>query len=123
MSEFGKKQWLIPDLYLPEKTSPNGDYLSHEAICVVNVSDQDCEIEVDFIYADRDPILGYKTVCPSMRTNHIRLDNVKVNGEPLPKGVGYAAYVRCSVPAVVQYTRVDTTQSDLALMTTIAYGA
>ena len=120
MNSFGKKQWLIPDMFWPVKD--NGDYLSHEGICVVNASDVDCEIDIEFLYADRDPICGYKAVCPAKRTNHIRTDEIIVNGEHLPKGVGYAAVLRCSVPVVVQYTRVDTTQSELSLMTTMAYG-
>ena len=120
MSELGKKQWLIPDMFWP--MADRGEYLIHEGICVVNANKEDCEIEIDFIYADRDPICGYKTVCPGMRTNHIRTDDVIVNGEHLPRGAAYAAVLRCSVPVVVQYTRVDTTQSDLALMTTMAYG-
>ena len=120
MSEFGKKQWLIPDMCWP--AADNGVYLSHEGICVVNLNDEDCEIEIDFLYSDRDPICGFKAVCPAMRTNHIRSDEIRVNGEPLPRGVGYAAVLRCSVPVVVQYTRGDTTQSELSLMTTMAYG-
>jgi len=119
MSEFGKKQWLIPDMFWPVKDQ--GEYLAHEGICVVNANDEDCEIEIDFIYTDRDPIRGFKTVCPAWRTNHIRTDEICVNGEPLPRGVGYAAIVRCSVPAAVQYTRVDVTQPALTLMTTMAY--
>lgn len=117
---IGKKQWVIPDMCWPAKDV--GEYLSHEGICIVNPSDRDCELEIDFLFADRDPILNYKALCPAMRTNHIRTDEVVINGQHLPRGVAYAAVIRCSVPVVVQYTRVDTTQSELALMTTMAYG-
>ena len=120
MSELGKKQWIIPDMFWPVKD--NCEYQSHEGICVVNANNEDCEVEIDFLYADRDPICGYKTVCKGMRTNHIRTDEVMANGEHLPRGTAYAAVIRCSVPVVVQYTRVDTTQSELSLMTTMAYG-
>ena len=120
MSEFGKKEWLIPDMCWPARDF--GDYLSHEGICVVNVTDEDCEILIDFYYSDREPIIGYKAECGARRTNHIRTDEIIVNGEHLPRGVGYAAMLHCSVPVVVQYTRVDTTQSELSLMTTMAYG-
>ena len=119
MAEFGKKQWLIPDMFWPVKDQ--GEYQAHEGICVVNANDEDCEIEIDFIYSDRDPIRGYKTVCPAWRTIHIRTDEVFINHHPIPRGVGYAAVVRCSVPVAVQYTRVDVTQPALALMTTMAF--
>ena len=95
MSELGKKQWIIPDMFWPVKD--NGEYQSHEGICVVNANNEDCEVEIDFLYADRDPICGYKTVCKGMRTNHIRTDEVMANGEHLPRGTAYAAVIRCSV--------------------------
>ena len=120
MGDFGKKTWLIPDMYWPK--TDQGEYAAHEGICVVNPNDEDCEIEIDFLYSDRDPIRGYKTVCPAWRTIHIRTDEININNfGPLPRGVGYAVIIRCSVPAAVQYTRVDVTQPALALMTTMAF--
>ena len=119
MEGLGKKTWLIPDMFWPIKD--NGDYVAHEGICVVNPNDEDCEIEMDFLYTDMDPVRGYKTICPSWRTVNIRTDEININGQGLARGVGYAAIVRCSVPVAVQYTRVDVTQPELALMTTMAF--
>jgi hypothetical protein len=121
MKAIGKTTWLIPDMYWPEITSP-GHYVSHEAICVLNTSDDDCFITLDLYYEDREPVLGLQECCKAKRTRHIRLDKLRdASGAPLPMGVAYAAVVNCSVPVVVQYTRVDTTQSENSIMTTIAY--
>lgn len=124
MKAIGKTQWLIPDMYWPEITS-DGHYVSHESICVLNTSGLDCEIRIDLYFEDRPPVLGVASSCAAQRTHHIRMDKLKnIDGsETVPKGVPYAAVVCASVPIVVQYTRVDTTQCENTLMTSMAYPA
>ncbi len=57
-----------------------------------------------------------------MRTNHIRLDLIKNNeGKSIPMGVPYAAMVKSDQPIIVQYSRLDTTQAEIGLMTTMAH--
>jgi hypothetical protein len=121
MEPAGKKTWYIPDMYWPEVSAP-GDYVSHETICVLNTSGDACNIDIVFYYEDREPAKGYHAVCGPERTLHIRIDRLlDESGNRVPRGVPYAAVVRCSTPAVVQYTRVDTTQPALALASAIAY--
>lgn len=118
---LGKTTWLLPDMFWPTVT--HGDsYVSHEAVCVLNVGNADAKVTLTLFYEDREPVEGFCVVCPAMRTTHIRMDMLKdAKGEPVPRGVGYAARVTSDVPVVVQYTRVDTTQPELALMTAMAY--
>lgn len=119
---IGKTTWLIPDLYLPESTSTK-PYAGHESICVVNPNEEDCEIQCRFYFADRDPAEGFYFHCPANRSVHVKVNELSgKEGETIPLGVPYAAMLVCSVPIVVQCTRVDTTQENLALMTTIGYG-
>ncbi len=121
MKRAGKKVWLIPDMYWPEVTSP-GQYVSHESICVLNTSDRECRVSITLYYEDREPIEGLYAVCPAKRTAHIRMDQLRDgSGGTILRGVPYASLLQCSIPVVVQYTRVDTTQSENALMTTMAY--
>ena len=112
----GKIQWLIPDMYWPEITTP-GHYVSHEAICVLNTGDVDAQMTVTFYFEDREPIVTAGLSCAARRTNHIRMDKLAV----VPAGVPYAALVESNVPIVVQYSRLDTTQANNGLITTIAY--
>lgn len=116
----GKCEWLIPDAFYPVKD--NGDYVSHEAICVLNTGDSDADIEFTLYFEDREPVKGFKAVCKARRTHHVRMDRIKdENGNTVPRGVPYAVYVKSSVPVVVQYSRCDTTQSELAFMGVMAY--
>jgi hypothetical protein len=43
--------------------------------------------------------------------------------EPIPRDTGYASVFESDVPIVVQHTRLDSRQSENALLTTIAYGS
>ena len=122
MKEYGKKTWLIPDCYL-NSVSKN-ENLSHEAFCVINTTSRDAKIDLTFFYEDREPVTGYNAVCPAMRTHHIRLDKMKdANGTMIPRDLPYAALIESSEPIVVQYSRLDTSAKEMALMTTIAYSA
>ena len=115
------KEWLIPDMYWPADTAP-GVYESHEAICVLNPGNEACNVYITLYYEDREPVELPVQRCGARRTAHIRMDRVlTAEGEHIARGTGYAAVIRCSVPASVQYTRVDTTQAANALMTTMAH--
>lgn len=118
---YGKTEWLIPDCYWPEITT-GGHYVSHEAICVLNTSDEDAVIDLTLYFEDREPITGFQAKCGARRTHHIRLDKiVDANGQHIPIGTPYALLAVSNVPIVSQYSRLDTTQVNESLMTTIAY--
>ncbi len=117
---YGKKTWLIPDAFL-NSVSKNSS-VSHEAICVINTSDVDAEIALTLYYEDRDKITDFSSFCGAGRTHHIRLDKIRSkNGEMIPRDTPYAILVESNVEIVVQYSRLDTSEVEMALMTTIAY--
>ncbi len=121
MKAYGKKTWMIPDTFY---CSVSRDEInkSHEAVCVLNTSDKEANITLTLFFEDREPNSGFSAKCASMRTNHIRLDKiVDANGNGIAPETPYAILVESDTPIVVQYTRVDTSASDLALMTTMAY--
>ncbi|MNW17985.1 Anabaena sensory rhodopsin transducer [compost metagenome] len=60
-------------------------------------------------------------VCPAKRTKHIRTNSLIKDGVGIPVGVPYAMEVESNVPVIVQYSRLDSTQAENSLMTTIAY--
>ena len=108
------------DAYYPKESS--GKFHSHDAVCVLNTSDQDAEITMTLYFEDREKMGGFKAVCKAERTNHIRMDKIRnEEGIGVPRGVPYAILVESNVEIVVQYSRMDTTQAEMALMTTIAY--
>jgi len=112
------KEWMIPDMYWPEKE--HGEYKSHEAVCVLNTSKEDAKISLKLYFEDRPPLKGIEFECKAERTVHFRMDKALVDGTSVPRGVPYAALVSSTVPVAVQYSRLDSTQSENAMITTIA---
>jgi Uncharacterized protein conserved in bacteria len=120
MKAYGKKTWLIPDTYL--NSISKNENLSHESICVVNTSDVDAKIKLTLFFEDREKRSDFESFCGAGRTHHIRMDRIRsVNGESIPKDVPYAVLVESDVEIVVQYSRLDTSAAEMALMTTMAY--
>jgi hypothetical protein len=82
----------------------------------------DAEIELTLYFEDRAKVEGCRAVCPAERAHHIRMDRLRDGeGRGVPQGVPYAMMVRSSQDVVVQYSRMDTTQAEMALMTTLAF--
>jgi len=120
MKAYGKKTWLIPDTYL-NSVSKN-QQISHESICVVNTGGTDAEIKLTLFFEDREKRDDFESFCGAGKTHHIRLDKIRSkNGEQIPRDVPYAILVESSTEIVVQYSRLDTSAAEMALMTTMAY--
>jgi hypothetical protein len=117
----GAKEWYIPDCWLPDGSS--GDEVSHECICVLNVNAPDAEISISLYFEDKDPIHDVKVVVPGERTRHLRMDiPEQIGGAVVPRRVPYAARVLSSEPVFVQYSRLDVSTPQMALMSTTAIG-
>ena len=120
MKAYGKKTWLIPDTYL-NSVSKN-DQLSHEAICVINTSAVDAEIKLTLFFEDRDVDDSFVSFCGACRTHHIRMDKIRnAEGRGIPHDIPYAVLIESNTPIVVQYSRLDTSRAEMALMTTIGF--
>lgn len=117
---IGKQTWIIPDGFLQPKST--GDEISHEAVCVLNLTKETASIKLMFYFEDRDPMEHFVAECGSKRTHHIRLDKLTdVNGSQVPRGIPYAIKVESNMPVVVQHSRLDTSQQALALFTTMGF--
>jgi len=116
----GARVWLVPDGFIPEGST--GEQESHEAICVLNTSHEEARLCVSFYFEEREPVKGVEVIVPAERTRHVRTDKPEqLDGAEIPRGVPYAVRVESSVPVTVQHSRMDTTQSALSLMTTLAH--
>ena len=117
---YGKNVWLIPDGFMSD--TQKGDLVSHEAVCVLNLSGKDANVNITLYFENDEPMRGIHAVCKHERTNHIRLDKIRdAGGNGIPEGVPYAILIESDTPIVVQYSRLDTSAAEMALMTTIAY--
>lgn len=115
----GRTHWVIPDGYIPETSS--GELTSHESVCVLNGSSEEALLRFTIFFEDREPIEEMLFVVPARRTKHIRTSSLQKDGERIPAGVPYAIEIRSDIPVVVQYSRLDSTQAENALMSVMAY--
>jgi len=120
-SPLGKRRWAIAEGYLPpdsqDKPRP---YVSHEAACLLNAGDVDAHVELRLYFADREPAGPYRVTVPARRTLHLRFNDLR-EPEPVPLGTDYSTIIESDVPIVVQYTRLDSRRSDIALLSTLAF--
>lgn len=112
-------KWYIPDAFYPGVSSGT-TYVSHEAVCFLNETTEDATAELTLYFEDRDKMTGFSAKIPAERTVHLRLDKiVNADGKKIPQDTPYAIVIESAAPLKVQYTRVDTTQAELAISTTM----
>lgn len=121
MNTIGKNKWAIPEGYIPPtSTGETPQMTSHETACILNTGPKDAHIEITIYFQDRDPIGPYRVTVPPARTLHLRFNDLE-DPEPIPRDTDYASVLISDVPIVVQHTRLDSRQSENALLSTIAY--
>ncbi len=122
MSPDGATVWFIPDAYLAQPAGDDPVYKNHEAICILNATDVDADVHLDFYFADRDPVEDVRIVIGAKRCVHVRMDDpAQIGGYVIPFDTPYGVRVRSSTPIVVQYSRMYATTHNISLMTTMAH--
>src|SRR5919202_2008427 len=121
MEPIGRTRWAIAEGWIPGwSNGPEPELTSHETVCILNASDRDAEVTITVFFADREPAGPYRFIVPARRTRHQRFNELN-DPEPVPVATNYASVIESTVPIVVQHTRLDSRQSENALITTIAY--
>ena len=121
MDAIGKKRWAIAEGYIPgASTARSRELVSHETFCMLNASDEDAHVRVTVFFANREPAGPYLFIVPARRTLHKQFNDLK-DPAPIPDDTEFASVIESDVPIVVQHTRLDSRQAELALMSTIAY--
>ena len=123
MEPLGTTTWVIPEGYVPgESTGKGRAFESHETACVLNAGDQDAPVTVTLFFTDREPAGPYRFTVPARRTVHQRFNDL-TDPEPVPRDTEYASVITSDVPVVVQHSRLDSRQAELALLSTVAWPA
>jgi len=123
MQTFGSTAWVIAEGYIPAwSNGPAPEFTSHETACMLNTGERDAHVEITIYFKDREPAGPYRLTVPARRTLHQRFNELN-DPEPIPHGTDYASVILSDEPIVVQHTRLDSRQSENALITTIAYPA
>jgi len=120
---IGRKRWAIAEGYIPPfSTGPHPQMTSHETVCLLNTGLQDAHVTITIFYTDQRPVGPYRLVVPGQRTTHVRFNDLS-DPAPIPVDKDFASLIESDVPIVVQHTRLDSRQSENALLTTIAYAS
>lgn len=118
---IGQRRWAIAEGYIPGWShGPEPEMVSHEAVCLLNTGDQDAHVEITIYFSDREPVGPYRITVPARWTKHLRVNNLR-DPEPIPLASDYSSVILSDVPIVVQHTRLDSRQTENALLSTIAY--
>lgn len=119
--EIGKRNWVFCDGYLP----PHGNdpaFEGHEALMMTNLNEEKAEIELTFIFEDREPESGIKLTLEGMRTTSLRLDKpLGERGLMLGESVQYTVWVKSSVPICACFGRLDVRQANMAYYSVEGY--
>ena len=119
--KIGKKNWVLCDGYLPPK-GDNPDFEGHEALMITNVNKEKAEIELTFVFEDKEPVSGIFLTLDGMRTTSLRLD--KPIGEKklmLGESVQYTVWVKSTVPVCACFGRLDVRQTNMAYYSVEGY--
>lgn len=118
---IGKTRWAIAEGYIPPtSTGDSREMTSHETACILNASDRDAQVSIMVYFGDAEPVGPYRVTVPARRTHHVRFNDLS-DPKPVPKGTDFASVIESDTPIVVQHTRLDSRQAELALMTTTAF--
>lgn len=121
MESIGRTKWAIPEGYIPGKShGPAPEMTSHEACCILNASEKDAHVAVTIFFENRDPAGPFRFTISPRRTKHLRFNNFE-DPENIPRDTPYSSLIESDVPIVVQHTRLDSRQSENALLTTIGF--
>lgn len=96
--------------------------VSHETACILNANDVEARVAVTIYFSNREPAGPYELTIPARRTQHLRFNELR-EPEPIPRGTDYSSVFESDVPIVIQHTRLDSRNPDVALLSTLAYGA
>lgn len=121
MSTPGARRWYIADAYLPS-TGIGERWESHESVCLLNVGTSDAQVQVTLYFEDRPPVDTIRLSVPARRNVHLGTNKPeRWGGFRIPRDVPYAIGVESDVPLVCQYSRMDVTQPNMTLMSTVPY--
>ena len=118
----GRTLWAIAEGYIPGSSTGEGRALeSHEAVCILNAGVHEAHVQLTLYFSDREPAGPYEVTVPARRTLHLRFNDLR-DPEPVPRDTDYSSVIVSDQPVVLQHTRLDSRQSALALLSTLAYG-
>ena len=89
---------------------------------ITNLNAQKANIELTFVFEDKEPISGITLELDGMRTTSIRLDKpLGEKGLLLGESVQYTVWVKSDVPVCACFGRLDVRQTNMAYYSVEGY--
>ncbi|MBN1845750.1 MAG: hypothetical protein JW810_08715 [Sedimentisphaerales bacterium] len=123
---LGRLRWIIPDGFLPPlreaESEDSPGYFSHESLCVLNANAQEARLTLTIYFEQRDPVVITDIPVGGRRSCHLRMERLRHNGQvAIGRGEPYSLLVESTLPVVVQLSRLDTTQSNMAFLSALGH--
>ncbi|WP_026731106.1 sensory rhodopsin transducer [Fischerella sp. PCC 9605] len=123
MKTLGKTTWAIPGGHIPlRSTGHEPEFTSRDELCLLNTSDQEANVEIAIFHADREPVGSYRLKVQARRVRHIRFNDL-IDPEAILLDTDYASVIESDVPIVVQFSRLDSSQAEKSILSTMAFPA
>lgn len=115
--------WYISDGFVPFRKDVGDAPLGHEAIAIVNKGDKPAKLCVEVYFMDREPMKGFEFDILPERSHRIILgEDYKLDGGmvvPVPSNEPYSLKLTSDGELSIQFTRVDSRSSQLAIFSTV----
>jgi hypothetical protein len=86
----------------------------------LNAGGSDAQLTIMLHTEDREPAGPFHVAVGARRTVHLRMNDL-TDPEPVPRDTSYASLITSTRPIVVQHTRLDSRDSRVALLSTMAF--
>jgi hypothetical protein len=117
----GNTIWMIPGGHIPlVSTGKEPDYISRDELSILNANEQDASVNLTIYYTQRKPAGPFNLNIKERSVRNLRINDL-VDPEPIPLDTEYAILVQSNIPVIVQFTRMNTGQPELAGCTGIAF--
>ncbi|MEU6076251.1 sensory rhodopsin transducer [Micromonospora sp. NPDC047074] len=108
MAQIGARTWVVPGGRVPfPGHGREPEFGSFDQLCVLNATDQEAELSLDFYYEDAEPVGPYRILVGARRIRHVRVNDL-IDPEAVRLDRPYGCVLRSPVPVVVQFLRQDT---------------
>jgi hypothetical protein len=123
MNAFGKRKWIIPGGHVPLKsTGREPDFLSQDRLAILNTGIETAKIEISVFYTNKEPV-SYQTLeIKAKRLRKIRINDL-INPAPVYLETDYALVIESDHNVVIQFLRMDTGNSGVSVLGTIAFNS
>lgn len=119
----GRAVWAVPGAHIPlGSTGPEPQMTSRDQLALLNPGVRDAAVELTVHSAEEEPLGPFRCTVPAERLRVVRLNDL-IDPCALLLDTPYAVTITTDVPVVVQFTRCDTRDPNLAITGGLAFPA